>query len=223
MLWSRRSDRDPTLYHTHHRGHPACVLRLPTRDMNSTIDPIQEALRHRASQCAGKNEPRCRTLLALLATSQRLRSFLKHSLSKQKLTETGFKILASLSAHEEAPLSPTQIGNLTSMWPPTVTDVLSRLEVSGLIVRERSRIDRRLTLIRMTPAGRRLYTVAVTHLVGDIVRLAEPIAPTEFAALRTACDMLDSQVAQLVEEERLRNAPTLDHLLSPRTEARARV
>ncbi|MDR1279935.1 MAG: MarR family transcriptional regulator [Opitutaceae bacterium] len=168
--------------------------------MTSTIDPIHDALRHRAFKCAGKHEPRCRTLLAFLHTSDRIRAYLKHSLSTQQLTETGFRILATLFAHEDAPLSPTQISSLASMWPPTVTDVLTRLEISGLIVRERSTTDRRQILTRLTPAGRKHYTSAVDHLVGDMVRLAEPIAPAEFTVLRTACDHLDSRVAQLAED-----------------------
>ncbi|EIQ01883.1 transcriptional regulator [Opitutaceae bacterium TAV1] len=187
--------------------------------MTPSIDPIQDALRHRAFKCAGRHEPRCRTLLAFLVTSHRVRTFLKHSLSKQQLTETGFRILATLVAHEDAPLSPTQISSLASMWPPTVTDVITRLEISGLITRERSTADRRQVLIRLTPAGHKHYTSAVDHLVGDMVRLAEPIAPAEFAVLRTACDHLDSRVAQLTENAGAGSSPASGITAAPEKEA----
>lgn len=188
--------------------------------MNSSVDSVQEAIRHHAFKSAGKHEPRCRILLAFLTTSQKLRDFLRHSLLQQKLTEVGFRILTVLFNHGEAPLSHSQIASLASLWPPTVSDVLSRLEVSGLIARSRSHIDRCQVFITLTPAGRKQYTSAVTALVNDMVQLAGPVAPSDFSALRSACDALDSRVAEMKEEERLRNAPTLDHLLYPRMEAR---
>ncbi|RRJ95409.1 MarR family transcriptional regulator [Opitutaceae bacterium TAV4] len=165
--------------------------------MTAAPDPLQHALRQCARQSAGKDEPRCRALLSFMATSNRLQTLLRQTLSQQKLTETGFKLLSVLSAHDPRPLAPTQLAADAAMWPPTVTDVLTRLELSGLIARERSHEDRRQVLAQLTPAGRKKYTAAISRILSTMIDLAAPLEGADISALRTTCDTLDSRIATL--------------------------
>ncbi|EIP99239.1 transcriptional regulator [Opitutaceae bacterium TAV1] len=175
--------------------------------MAPATDPLRDALRLHASQSAGEEEPRCRILLALLNTSSRIQTLLRHSLSQQKLTETGFKILSVLSSHDPLPLAPTRLAALAVMWPPTVTDVLTRLELSGLIARERSQQDRRQVLARLTPAGHKKYTAAVAHVLDTMIEMMEPLDSSHLTALRAACDTLDARTARLAESSNTRLTP----------------
>ncbi|AHF90127.1 transcriptional regulator [Opitutaceae bacterium TAV5] len=120
--------------------------------MIPATDPFQQALGQHLPARSGAGKLRCRSLLALLVSAQKIRSFLRHCLLRQQLTECGFRLLAVLAAHgDRQPLNPTRIASLASMWPPTVTEALSRLEMSGLVSRERDPLDRRQISIRLTP------------------------------------------------------------------------
>ncbi len=165
--------------------------------MTISPDPLQAALHQCSRQNAGKEEPRCHALLSFLGTSARLQSLLRQTLSQQKLTEAGFKILSALSTHDPRPLAPTQLASDTAMWPPTVTDVLARLELSGLIARERSREDRRQVLAQLTPAGRKKHLAAINRILSTMIELASPLATADISTLRITCDTLDSRIASL--------------------------
>ncbi len=57
-------------------------------------------------------------------------------------------------------VSPGTLATALSMSQPTVTGILGRLEARGLIVRERSKTDRRFTIAAVTERGRQLATQA---------------------------------------------------------------
>lgn len=164
--------------------------------MTVTRDPLQEALRQCARQNAGKEEPRCRALLSFMATSNRLQALLRQTLTQQQLTESGFKILSVLASHAPQPLAPTQIAADAVMWPPTVTDVMARLELSGLIVRERSREDRRQILAQLTPTGHQKYTAAISRILSTMIEVVSTLNDSDIAAFRIACDALDSRIIE---------------------------
>ncbi|MEO6124695.1 MAG: MarR family transcriptional regulator [Ilumatobacteraceae bacterium] len=60
--------------------------------------------------------------------------------------------LASINRHEQ--LTHGELANLEQLAPPTITAIVSKMEALGLISRETDERDRRVTLIRMTAAGK---------------------------------------------------------------------
>lgn len=64
--------------------------------------------------------------------------------------------LVMLALWEQAPLRVSQIADRLSLDPATLSPLLKRLEVAGLVLRERDRADERAVTVSLTPAGRRL-------------------------------------------------------------------
>jgi len=91
------------------------------------------------------------TIVYLTTESRRLA---RESAAAHGLTATQVSVMKLLDAIGDLSLSSlsVRIGANNS----TVTGVIDRMERDGLVARERSIDDRRVWLIRLTPAGRRL-------------------------------------------------------------------
>jgi DNA-binding MarR family transcriptional regulator len=68
-----------------------------------------------------------------------------------------------------------RLAELEQVSPPAITKTVTALETAGLAVRERSKDDRRVVLVRATDAGRALLlrgrdarVKRVTELLGDL-------------------------------------------------------
>lgn len=68
--------------------------------------------------------------------------------------------LVMLALWERAPLAVKDIGALLQLDSPTLSPLLKRLEMLGLITRTRSSIDERRLVVDLTDAGRTLRTDA---------------------------------------------------------------
>jgi DNA-binding MarR family transcriptional regulator len=69
----------------------------------------------------------------------------------------GFAQLRLLTALEEDDGCPSgRLAERAGVTPATVTGMLDILEEQGVVTRERSAVDRRMVIARLTPAGRRL-------------------------------------------------------------------
>jgi DNA-binding MarR family transcriptional regulator len=83
----------------------------------------------------------------LLGAERRLRGRLKGD-----LTINHIRALAWLSRNDGAG-TPGEISRETDLNPASVTGMLDQLEAQGMIARERSRTDRRVVQVTLTPAG----------------------------------------------------------------------
>lgn len=68
------------------------------------------------------------------------------------LTHPQFIALASLTAHKQ-PCTMRDLTNVTFQDPPTMTGIVDRLVKMKLVERTRSEADRRVVLVRATPAA----------------------------------------------------------------------
>jgi MarR family transcriptional regulator, organic hydroperoxide resistance regulator len=64
--------------------------------------------------------------------------------------------LAMLALWEESPLTVTELGRRLSLEPATLSPLVKRLEVAGLVSRERDPRDVRALAVSLTAKGRRL-------------------------------------------------------------------
>lgn len=78
--------------------------------------------------------------------------------------------LACLMAlHDQGPLPPSQIAKMVFLKSSTVTGIIDRLELKGLVKRVRRSSDRRVVTIELTEAGRMLAEKAPPPLPQKIV------------------------------------------------------
>ena len=103
--------------------------------------------------------------------------------AKYGLTEGEFDVLAALrragTPYERAP---GEIALHTMVTTGAVTKRVDRLEEAGLVERRRSDADGRGRVVRLTPAGRRLFDKAFTAHMANERRLLEALTPDEAEA-----------------------------------------
>ncbi|HKB91458.1 MAG TPA: MarR family transcriptional regulator [Opitutaceae bacterium] len=156
--------------------------------------PAREAVLRFARQHSASDERRCHAMLDLLATAGVLAAILRRELAKKELTEAGFKVLAVLFESDPTPVIPSCLAEHAEMWRPSTSDVLSRLEISGLITRERDKTDRRLVRIHLTPIGREKYLSAVGHGLAVVIALMEQLSDPQANGLAEICQKLGKGV-----------------------------
>src|SRR5581483_3004258 len=82
------------------------------------------------------------------------------------------------------PMALGRLADLEQVTPPAITKTASALEASGLVVRERSTEDRRVVLVRATPAGRALLLRGRDARVRRVAGLLDDLPERDRAVLR---------------------------------------
>lgn len=107
------------------------------------------------------------------------------------LTPTQHAALASLLRYGE--LSQNLLGRITQMDPSTISLVVKSLLKRGLIARERSETDQRMTMITLTNRGVE-YTLPLLDLSMEVARrLLSPLSPSEQATLLDLLNRIGGQ------------------------------
>lgn len=114
-------------------------------------------------------------------------------------------------------LTAGSLATALSLSPQTVTGLLDRLHVRGLIERTRSETDRRQVLIRLSEAGEHLLATTAPSLQD---RFVERFSALPAARRRTLAEAL-AAIVSLLEAETLDAAPLLapGHALTASTAA----
>lgn len=93
------------------------------------------------------------------------------------LTVTQFEVLEALSAH--GPLSVGQVSEAIFGTPGNVPVVIGNLVRDGLVSRRRSPEDGRVSIVELTPEGRKRIEVVYPQVVESLDRDLEPLAGDE--------------------------------------------
>jgi DNA-binding MarR family transcriptional regulator len=152
--------------------------------------PAREELLSVARGSSPAQELKCHALLELMETSQTLGHALTRELAHNELTENGFRVLALLMRHEKTAVSPGDVAGALHLRRSAISGVLGRLELSGLITRERNPADRRTLTLTLTQPGRQVFAKAVAHCLDSINRFMSVLPADEIAILEHACTRL---------------------------------
>jgi DNA-binding MarR family transcriptional regulator len=102
-----------------------------------------------------------------------------------------------LALYEHGPLPPSQIARYIMVKSSTVTGIIDRLELKGLVTRLRNSPDRRVITIELTEAGKTLAQNApppIQHKIVDgLRRLPDPEIIQIITSLSKLTRMLDVQ------------------------------
>jgi len=134
--------------------------------------------------------PKCKTLFTLVDTCRLLENGLQRDLAHSEITENGFLLLSLLIREEPNTFTPSEMADQLHLGRPIVSTTLGRLEVSGLIRRERSTTDLRSLTVRITDKGRQVFASATAECVKSINRLMAEISAQELAQLDATCSRL---------------------------------
>ncbi|MEO3845978.1 MarR family transcriptional regulator [Streptomyces sp. CNZ287] len=123
---------------------------------------------------------------AVLTTSRVLVAIAARSLAAVEGTVTlaQFRMLVVLSTH--GPVKLVALAQQLEVNPSTAMRMADRLIATGLISREVNPTDRRETVLRVTPPGRRLVNEVTARRRDEIAAIVARMAPPQREALITA-------------------------------------
>ena len=89
------------------------------------------------------------------------------------------------------PITLGALAQAEQVRPPTMTRIVAALEADNYVAREPSPDDGRVTLVRATPAGRRLLEEGRTRRTSVLARQLAALPATDLAALEQAVAILE--------------------------------
>ena len=94
------------------------------------------------------------------------------------------------------PMALGRLAELEQVTPPAITKTVSLLEGSGLVARERSAQDRRVVLVRATPAGRALLLRGRDARVRRVAALLGDLPERDRRVLQRAAEIILERLAK---------------------------
>jgi MarR family transcriptional regulator, 2-MHQ and catechol-resistance regulon repressor len=131
----------------------------------------------------------------LARASNSVAARLSAQLEPEGLTVGQFGVLEALL--HLGPMCQRTIGEKLLRSGGNITLVLDNLEKHGWARRERQKDDRRMIVIHLTPAGRKLIAHVLPRHARAIVKEMSPLEPSEQEALRRLCRKLGRGGEQL--------------------------
>jgi DNA-binding MarR family transcriptional regulator len=113
---------------------------------------------------------------------------------------TGPQLICLLTIGEQQPITASRIAKQVHLSPSTVVGVLDRLEEKGLIVRERSKKDRRRIHINLTDKGDELARCAPSPLQDKLAQALKGLSHLEQSTIALAIE----KIAFLMEDPKPR-------------------
>ena len=122
-------------------------------------------------------------LPALLAQASKLISAEFHAVVEAEgISVTEWRVLASLTGMQG--VSTGQLAQISVSKQPTVTRLLDRMEAKGFVERFSHESDRRLTMVRIAPAGQTLVADLIRHAKEHEKRVLQPFGVKRAEALK---------------------------------------
>ncbi|MCG9894730.1 MAG: MarR family transcriptional regulator [Fimbriimonadaceae bacterium] len=115
---------------------------------------------------------------------------------REGLTHASFQLLATVRAGGR--ISQAEAARILGLSAATVSEAAADLAAKGCLARERSDEDRRLQVLRVTPATDEVLDRIARDLKKIEERVLEGLDP---AALRQACETLDRVIERMAERE----------------------
>lgn len=110
--------------------------------------------------------------------------------AKRETGLTGPQLWAIKMIAENAPVKVSDLARLMFVQPATVVGILDRLEKKGLAARTRSREDRRVVTIDLTPAGKDLVYQAPEVVQGHLVKGLETLPANRLLLIEDGMEQL---------------------------------
>ncbi|HEY7225948.1 MAG TPA: MarR family transcriptional regulator [Micromonosporaceae bacterium] len=128
----------------------------------------------------------------LTARLQRVLGRLSRVLRREAPSALGPGALAVLSTlAAEGPLRPTDLAGREGVRPPTMTRMLTALEEGGYVARTLDPVDRRASLIALTPVGAQTLLGTRSERAGQLARHLAQLSPAQRRALAQALPALE--------------------------------
>jgi MarR family 2-MHQ and catechol resistance regulon transcriptional repressor len=132
-----------------------------------------------------------RTVRALAACYQAFEHYSAEHVRTTRLTPAQFDIIATLGNTQG--MNFKELGARTLITKGTLTGVVDRLERQGMVERKKCEKDARVTYVKLTPAGERMFARVFPAQVQHLRNVFSRIPPRELETLRTGLDRLRAE------------------------------
>jgi DNA-binding MarR family transcriptional regulator len=156
-----------------------------------------------ASPRSISNEYVMRILLALRRIIRAVDIYSRKLATEHNIT--GPQLICLYSIVNEGPLTQSALSKRYSLSASTVTGILDRLEIKGLVIRERSKSDRRKIKVNATDKGLELVKKAPSLLQDKLAEAIRKQTELEQAAITLSLE----RIVELMEVGHLEAAPML--------------
>jgi len=136
-----------------------------------------------------------------------------HEHSKRAEKETGItgpQLWAIKVIADFAPIKGADLARRMYLHPATVVGILDRLEARGLVVRSRSKVDRRIVEIGLTEEGRALAVSAPEVAQGKLVQGLESLPQEKLLKISEGLEELVQLVGAQEMAPRLMRSPEVN-------------
>jgi len=110
--------------------------------------------------------------------------------AKKKTGITGPQLWAIKTIAESSPVQVSELAHKMYLHPATVVGILNRLEEQGLVLRVRTREDRRIVDVNLTPEGKALVVRAPEVAQGLLAAGLEVLPASRLMDIASALDEL---------------------------------
>lgn len=124
----------------------------------------------------------------IVLTSKALRAHFEAHMAAAGASMPFWLVLDQLTAEDG--LSQRELARRLSVEAPTLTRHIDRMAAEGLLRRSQDPHDRRVTRIRLTPAGQELHGRLAAVAVGQDQALRAQLSPREIATLERVIDRI---------------------------------
>ena len=108
-----------------------------------------------------------------------------------------FDVLATLRRNgKNGVLTPTEIASAAMVSPSGLTHRLTQLEKMGHIIRQNDPNDRRSSLVRLTPQGRKIADQAIERISVHATQQISSFSAEEVEVLNAALDKVLAMISQ---------------------------
>ena len=124
------------------------------------------------------------------------------TLAAEKIADLGvnigeFDVLATLRRNgKNGVLTPTEIASAALVSPSGLTHRLTQLEKMGHIIRQNDPNDRRSSLVRLTPQGRKIADIAIERISEHATQQVSSFSADEVEVLNAALDKVLAMISQ---------------------------
>ena len=137
----------------------------------------------------GIDSPQHEAVLNIVLTGAMIAKESDRLLRPLRLTDAQFNILMLLRYQtKDGAINQTQLGDMLLVNRSNVTGLIDRLEQAGWVERTADPVDRRVKMVRLTTAGKRLLDKSEKVYFERIERLMAGLAPKQ---LRQLCSLLE--------------------------------
>ncbi|MEI8160973.1 MAG: MarR family transcriptional regulator [Actinomycetes bacterium] len=125
-------------------------------------------------------------------------------LASDKIADLGinlgeFDVLATLRRNgKNGVLTPTEIASAAMVSPSGLTHRLTQLEKMGHIIRQNDPNDRRSSLVRLTPQGRKIADQAIERISQHATQSLSSFSADEVEALNAVLDKVLAMISQTI-------------------------